>query len=290
MSYRYVDTHAHVNINAFKDDFEVVMKRCEDEGVLVFNVGTQKDTSKRAVEIAEEANNGYAIIGLHPVHTSASYHDEQELGENMKAFTSRGEEFDVEYYRELATSKKVIAIGECGLDYFRLEKDTKAVQEKAFIEQIDLANELGLPLMIHTRDAKGNSISAKAEAGVGNVYDDTYEILKAHSKVRGNVHFYAGNWEQAKMFFDIGFSVSFTGVITFAKDYEEVVRNAPLDMIHGETDCPYVAPVPYRGQRCEPWMVKEVYKKIAEIRGEDEEKVREQLVKNAIELYRLQGV
>lgn len=289
MSYRYIDIHAHVNINAFKDDAEAVLARCRKEGVAVVNVGTQADTSRRAVELAEasEADDRFAIIGLHPVHTSASYHDEQELGENMKAFTSRGEEFDAGYYRELAQSKKVVAIGECGLDYFRLEKDTRGLQERAFIAQIELANELGLPLMIHTRDAKGNSASARAEAGVGNVYDDTYEILKAHAKVRGNIHFYAGNWEQAKKFFDLGFTVSFTGVITFAQDYEDVVRNAPLDMIHGETDCPYVAPVPYRGQRCEPWMVKEVYKKIAVIRGEDEEKVREQLVENARELYKL---
>ncbi len=286
MSYKYIDTHAHVNINAFKDDAEAVISKCKEEGVMMINVGTQTDTSQRAVELAEQYDNCYAIIGLHPVHTSASYHDESELGENMKAFTSRGEEFDVNYYRELAKNPKVVAIGECGLDYYRLEKDTRAVQEKAFIEQIELANELDLPLMIHTRDAKGNSASAKSEAGVGNVYDDTYEILKAHAKVPGNVHFYAGNYEQAKKFFDIGFSVSFTGVITFAKDYEKVVRSAPLDMIHGETDCPYVAPVPYRGQRCEPWMVKEVYKKIAEIRGEDEEVVREQLVRNAESLYK----
>jgi len=286
MSYKYIDTHAHVNINAFKEDAEAVISKCKEEGVMMINVGTQQDTSKRAVELAEKYNNCYAIVGLHPVHTSASYHDESELGEKMKAFTSRGEEFDIDYYRNLAKSNKVVAIGECGLDYYRLEKDTKAVQEKAFIEQIELANELGLPLMIHTRDAKGNSASAKADAGVGNVYDDTYEILKAHAKVRGNVHFYAGNYEQAKKFFDIGFSVSFTGVITFAKDYEEVVRNAPLDMIHGETDCPYVAPIPYRGQRCEPWMVQEVYKKIASIRGEDEELVRAQLVENARHLYK----
>lgn len=287
MSYRYIDTHAHLNINAFKDDYDAVISKCAQESVAIINVGTQQDTSKRAVELAETHDNCFSIIGLHPVHTSASYHDEQELGENMKAFTSRGEEFDAAYYRELAQSGKVVGIGECGLDYYRLEKDTRAVQEKAFIAQIELANELGLPLMIHTRDAKGNSASAKADAGVGNVYDDTYELLKAHAKVRGNVHFYAGTYEQAKKFFDIGFSVSFTGVITFAKDYEEVVRNAPLDMIHGETDCPYVAPVPYRGQRCEPWMVKEVYKKVAEIRGEDEEKVREQLVENAKRLYKL---
>ncbi|PIR86163.1 hydrolase TatD [Candidatus Kaiserbacteria bacterium CG10_big_fil_rev_8_21_14_0_10_44_10] len=285
MSYKYIDTHAHVNINAFKEDTEAVISKCKEEGVMMINVGTQQDTSKRAMELAEKYDNCYAIVGLHPVHTSASYHDESELGENMKAFTSRGEEFDIDYYRNLAKSNKVVAIGECGLDYYRLEKDTKAVQEKAFIEQIELANKLSLPLMIHTRDAKGNSVSAKADAGVGNVYDDTYEILKAHAKVRGNVHFYAGNYEQAKKFFDIGFSVSFTGVITFAKDYEEVVRNAPLDMIHGETDCPYVAPVPYRGQRCEPWMVQEVYKKIASIRGEDEEVVRAQLVDNAKRLY-----
>lgn len=261
MDFKYVDTHGHLNINAFAEDWQEVAKKCADEGVVVINVGTQKDTSKRAVEIAEKTDNCFAIIGLHPVHTSASYHDEQELGENMKGFTSRGEVFDLKYYRGLAHSKKVIGIGECGLDYYRLESDTKEVQQKAFIEQIELANELNLPLMIHTRDSKGNSESAKAEAGVGNIYDDTYELLKSYAKVPGNIHFYAGNWEQAKRFFDIGFSVSFTGVITFAKDYEEVVRNAPLDMIHAETDCPYVAPVPHRGKRCEPWMVKEVYKK-----------------------------
>lgn len=285
--FKHIDTHAHVNINAFKDDYEAVISKCAEEGVAIINVGTQQDTSKRAVELAMEADNCFAIVGLHPVHTSASYHDEQELGENMKGFTSRGEKFDMAYYRELARNEKVVAIGECGLDYYRLLKDTKSVQEEAFVAQIELANELGLPLMIHTRDAKGNSASAKAEAGVGNVYDDTYEILKTHAKVPGNVHFYAGTWEQARKFFDIGFTVSFTGVITFAKDYEEVVRNAPLSMIHAETDCPYVAPVPYRGQRSEPWMVKEVYKKIAEIRGEDEEMVREQLVENSKRLYRI---
>ena len=286
MNYKYIDTHAHVNINAFKEDWREVVDKSRSEGVAMINVGTQSDTSKRAVEIAEAFDDGvYAIVGLHPVHTNASYHDEKELGENMKGFTSRGEVFDAEYYRELAKSDKVVGIGECGLDYYRLESDTREKQEEAFIAQIELANELDLPLMIHTRDAKGNSESAKQEAGVGNVYDDVYEILKKHAKVRGNVHFFAGNWEQAKKFFDIGFSISFTGVITFAKDYEEVVKNAPLDMIHAETDCPYVAPVPYRGKRCEPWMVKEVYKKIASIRGDDEAVIRSQLVENAKRLY-----
>ncbi|MDC1205522.1 TatD family hydrolase [Candidatus Pacebacteria bacterium] len=296
MNYRYIDTHAHVNINAFKEDWKEVIEGAREAGVAVCNVGTQKDTSARAVEIAEAFTDGvYAIVGLHPVHTSSSYHDKKELGENMKGFTSRGEEFDADFYRDLAKSKMVIAIGECGLDYYRLESDTKEIQQKVFIEQIKLANELNLPLMIHARDAQGNPESATSEVGVGlpaaasaqvgSVYDDVYEILKKHAKVKGNIHFYAGTLEQAKKFWEIGFSTSFTGVITFTHDYDEVIKNAPLDMLHAETDCPYVAPVPFRGKRCESHMVQEVYKKIALIRGEDEEKVRVQLIENAQKLY-----
>ena len=286
MKYQYIDTHAHVNINAFADDWKEVVERACGEGVAHINVGTQYDTAKRAVEIAEQFDDGvYAIVGLHPVHTSASYHDEQELGENAKGFTSRGEIFDKEKYRELAKSGKVVGIGECGFDYYRLEADTKEKQEEAFIAQIELANELGLPLMIHTRDAKGNE--ASAASAVGSVYDDTYAVLKQYAKVSGNVHFYAGTWEQAKKFFDIGFTVSFTGVITFAESYHEVVRNAPLGMIHAETDCPYVAPKPYRGKRNEPVYVKEVYKAIAAIKGEDEEVVRTALMENARRLYKI---
>jgi len=305
MKYSYIDTHAHVNINAFKDDWKEVMDACAAQGIGVINIGTQKDTSARAVEIAEATENGYAIVGLHPVHTNASYHDESELGENMKAFTSRGERFDTDFYRELAQSEKVVAIGECGYDYYRLEEDTKEIQEEAFIAQIELANELGLPLMIHTRDAKGNQASSRKNLELGgdpqpktplpttsdvvgkNVYDDTYATLKKYAKVPFNVHFYAGNWEQAQKFFEIGGTISFTGVITFAADYEEVVRNAPLDKIHGETDCPYVAPKPYRGKRCDPTMVIEVYKKIAELKGLDDEVVREQLLANAKRLYKI---
>lgn len=285
-AYTHIDTHAHVNLHAFKDDWMAVMDSCAEVGVGVVNVGTQRDTSKKAVEIAQRCENGYACVGLHPIHTSASYHDEKELGDNMKAFTARGEKFDTAYYRELAqSSDKVLAIGECGYDYYRLEKNTRELQEEAFIAQIELANELDLPLMIHTRDAKGNQESVQAEAGVGNVYDDTYETLKRYAKVPFNVHFFAGTYEQAKKFFDIGGTISFTGVITFAAEYEEVVRNAPLDMIHAETDCPYVAPVPYRGKRCQPQMVSEVYKKIAGIKNMDAEEVRQQLLQNFQRMY-----
>jgi len=278
----YIDIHAHLNLSAFDQDREEVLSRTKDAGVAHINVGTKQSTSKKAVEIAEAHEGVYAIVGLHPIQTTAQEHDEEELGEGGQPFVSKGEAFDKDFYRELCKSEKVVGIGECGLDYYRNDPSTRGTQEEQFIAQIELANELQLPLMIHTRDAKGNQASA---ASPTSVYDDTYAILKQYAKVPGDIHFYAGTYEQAKKFFDIGFTVSFTGVITFARDYEEVVRQAPLDMIHAETDCPYVAPVPHRGKRNEPLLVQEIYKKIGEIRGEDEEEVRMQLLANAHDLF-----
>jgi TatD DNase family protein len=276
MEYHYIDIHTHVNIAAFNDDWKEVIERARIGGVALINVGTQIDTSKRAIEIAEAIEDGvYATIGIHPVHTKKSYHDPKELGEESKGFTSRGEHFDISKYREMAENPKVVAIGECGLDYFRIDKDTKEKQEEAFIGQIELANELGKPLMLHIRPSEKSM----------DAYEDALEVIKRHAKVRGNVHFFAGTYEIAKKFWEIGFSTSFTGVITFADQYDEVVKNAPLEMLHGETDAPYVAPKPYRGQRNEPLYVKEVYKRIAELRGEDDEKVRAQLIKNAEKLF-----
>lgn len=280
---RYIDIHAHLNLAAFKDDREEVLVRTREAGVAHINVGTKESTSRKAVEIAEKHGDVYAIVGLHPIQTTPQEHDEDEIGEGGAPFASKGEVFDKDLYRELCSSRKVVAIGECGLDYYRNDPNTRGVQEEQFIAQIELANELSLPLMIHTRDAKGNSASASASGRT--VYDDVYDILKQYAKVPGDIHFYAGTYAQAKKFFELGFTVSFTGVITFAKDYEEVVRNASLDMIHAETDCPFVAPVPYRGKRNEPMHVREVYAKIAEIKGMDEEAVRVQLMHNASRLF-----
>lgn len=282
---KYIDTHAHLNISAFDDDVEAVVSRCAEEEVAVISIGTKESTSKKAVELAEAYDDLYAIVGLHPIQTTPEYHSNEEIGEGSAPFQSKGEEFDKDFYRELCKSEKVVGIGECGFDFYRCDPDTYTVQEKQFIAQIELANELGLPLMIHTRDAAGNQASANPNGR--SAYDDVYDVLKQYAKVPGNIHFYAGTYEQAKKFFDLGFTISFTGVITFAKDYEEVVKKAPLEMIHAETDCPYVAPVPHRGKRAEPWMVKEVYKKIAELKNLDEKEVRAQLIKNARKLYKL---
>ncbi|MDA8596978.1 TatD family hydrolase [Candidatus Pacebacteria bacterium] len=286
MSYSFIDTHAHLNISAFDDDVAAVISKCQEEKVAVINIGTKESTSKRAVELAEQSADLYAIVGLHPIQTTPLFHSNEEIGEGSEPFKSKGEEFNKDFYRELCQSEKVVGIGECGFDFYRCDADTYATQEAAFIAQIELANELGLPLMIHTRDAAGNQASANPTGR--SAYDDVYDVLKRYAKVPGNIHFYAGTYEQAKRFFDLGFTISFTGVITFAQDYAEVVQNAPLELIHAETDCPYVAPVPHRGKRCEPWMVKEVYKKIAGLKQLDEETVRLHLIQNAQKLYSIE--
>lgn len=280
---KYIDTHAHLNLSAFAPDVDEVITKCNAESVKVINIGTKESTSTRAVELARAHPSLYAMVGLHPIQTVPQSHDEDELGEGGMPFISKGETFNAEFYRNLiATSNgKVVGIGECGFDYYHTSPDTYITQEVAFIEQIKLANELQLPLMIHTRGPKPGEQSPTGRS----VYTDVYAVLKQYAKVPFNVHFYAGTIDEAKAFFDIGGTISFTGVITFAKVYTDIVRAVPLDLIHAETDCPYVAPIPYRGQRCVPWMVKEVYKKIALIRDEDEEIVREQLLKNAQKLY-----
>jgi TatD DNase family protein len=247
------------------------MIRAKEAGVGMNIVGTQIDTSRAAVELARGYDHAWASIGLHPVHTARSYHDTKELGEGGEEFTSRGEIFDTAAYLELGKDPKVIAIGECGLDYYRVEEKTKEVQFKAFIEQIEVANALEKPLMLHIR----------------NAYDDAIELIKAHSEVRGDVHFFAGDWGVAKRFLDLGFTLSFTGVVTFTGDYDEVIRNAPLDMLLSETDAPYITPTPHRGKRNEPAYIPLVVQRIAEIRGEDPEKVRKQLVENAVRVFGL---
>ena len=122
---------------------------------------------------------------------------------------------------------------------------------------------------------------------IRNAYKDALEILKKYPDLKGNAHFFVGNWDEAKSFLDLGYTLSFTGVITFARDYDEVIKNTPLDMIMSETDAPYVAPIPYRGKCNEPLYVKEVVKKIAEIRREDYERIRHALVSNAARVFRI---
>jgi TatD DNase family protein len=269
MEIKYIDTHAHLNLEQFNEDREAVFAKCAAEGVAMNNVGTNKETSQLAVELANKYDHAWALVGLHPIYVAGNHYPD----------ANKEISFDYDLYKKLAEDERTVGIGECGFDYFHKDQPTYEEQREVFLAQVALANEVGKPLMLHLRNAPD---------GQGrNAYDDALEIIKSEAKVHGNAHFYAGTAEQAKQFFDLGYTISFTGVITFAKDYEELVKYAPLDMIHGETDCPYVAPVPHRGKRAEPWMVQEVYKKIASIKGLDEEVVRTQLLENAKRHYTL---
>ncbi len=281
---KYIDIHSHVNFKAFDEDRGEVIQRALDNDTWVINVGTQIDTSKMALGMAQGYKEGvYAIVGLHPIHTGASHHDEKELGVGGKEFTSRGEVFDKESYRELLRDSKVVAVGECGLDYYHMDDESIEKQKEAFIGQIELANEFNKPLMLHIR--KNKNLSTPQQDKKYDAYVDALEILKEHSKVKGNFHFFGGTWEEAKMYLDFGFTISFTGVVTFTNDYDEVIRNTPLDMIMSETDAPYVTPIPYRGKRNQPLYVKEVVKKIAEIKNLPETEVAEAIVINAKRVF-----
>jgi TatD DNase family protein len=271
---KYIDIHGHLNFVAYEDDRDEVIERAKNAGVAMVTVGTQYDTSKLAVDLANKNNSIFAIVGLHPIHTSKSHHDEQELGEGNKEFTSRGEVVDLDRYVVLAKDKKTIAIGECGLDYYHAEEDLRDKQVKAFESMIDVANEVNKPLMLHLRNGSGRS-----------AYLDAYEILKNRATVKGDLHFFAGSKEEAKPFLDLGYYFSFTGVVTFARSYDEIIKYIPLDRIMSETDCPYVSPIPHRGKRNEPVNVIEVVKMIAKIRGEDEERVTNQLLDNARKFF-----
>ena len=278
MVLKLIDVHTHVNFNAFKEDGDEVIRRARGAGVGMILVGSQIDTSRRALEYAGKYPEGvYAAVGLHPIHLEEAHFDvaEMEARAGVPGFTTRKEEFDYQAYKALTGDPQTVAIGECGLDYYHIEdtEEAKKRQESVLRMQISLAREVGKPLMLHCR----------------NAYEDMLRILKDEraEDIGGDVHFFAGDWNTAKQFLDSGFYISFTGVITFARDYDEVIKSAPLDRIMVETDAPYVTPVPHRGKRNEPLYVGEVAKKIAEIRGIDFEGVRETTLKNAKKCFGL---
>ncbi len=270
---RYIDTHAHLNLDAFANDVAAVAERCVVEQVRVINIGTTYASSERAVDLAETYEHCYAMIGVHPIYTA--------LRNDEHTHDVAPERFTTEAFAPLLASGRVVGVGECGFDYWHTEPDSYAIQEEVFIEQIMFANKNNLPLMIHTRGPRPGEESPTGRS----VYADVYDVLATYAKVPFNVHFYAGTIEEAERFFSIGGSVSFTGVITFARAYEEVVKAVPLQQLFAETDCPYVAPVPYRGQRCEPWMVRSVYERIAAIKGIEEDEVVERLRRNVMNRY-----
>ena len=280
MQIKYFDIHSHFNLPQFDKDRTAAIKRMEEKQVATICVGTDLETSKKAVEIAETSDYIWATVGQHPTDTE--------------------EEFDLDNYRELAKHSKVVAIGETGLDYYHMEREAhnaerkeeiKSKQKEVFKKHIELAIEIKKPLMIHARPSK-NSMDA---------YEDALDILEnatlrqvstpsstrgaQGSRLRANFHFFVGDLEIAKRILENGWTVSFDGPITFSNDYDEVIKMLPLESIMAETDAPFAAPAPYRGKFCEPWMVEEVVKKIAEVKSLDLEIVRAQLLENVKRVF-----
>ena len=252
------DTHAHLNDSDFKNDLAEVAVRMKEAGVTrVTNVGYDLAASEQSVRLAQNYDFIYAAVGVHP-------HNAEGATEETWMKLSR-----------LAQKPKVVAWGEMGLDYFR-DLSPRPIQKEVFIRQISLANEAGLPIVIHSRDA----------------HQDVLDIVKAHPPKWGGIfHCYAGSWEMAKTLLRLGFYLSFAGPLTYknARHTVEVASQAPLDRILVETDAPYLSPEPRRGKRNEPAYVREVVKKIAELRALSLEEVARQTWLNAEQVFRIKA-
>ena len=259
--YHYFDIHSHLYFPDYDKDREEEIAKMKEQNIASIVIGADLESSEKAVALTEKHDNLFASVGQIP----------SDL-DNDSVYDNR--------LQDLANNKKVVAIGECGLDYFRMKEgdaSLKSIQKIIFEYHIDLALSVDKPLMLHIRPSKGTQ----------DAYLDALDILEHHNetsggKLRGNAHFFAGDMDVLKRLLNIGFSVSFTGVITFTSDYDELIRYAPLDKLMAETDSPFVAPVPHRGERNSPLYVKEVVKKIAEIRGKPLEKVKNALRDNAL--------
>lgn len=266
---KYIDIHAHLNFPNYKTDREEVIKRTIDNKMGVINIGTDLKTSREVLDLAHKHKNFYAAVGIHPTES-----------ESITDVDSVRKQLD-----ELLNDEKAVSIGECGLDFFRVEGDFreyKTKQIEIFEMQIELAIMRGKPLMVHCRDA----------------YTDVIKILKKYKtrtetkgdelygrRLFGNFHFFAGSREDVKEILALDFTISFTGVITFAPQYKELVEAVPVDKMHAETDAPFVAPKAFRGKRNEPLYTIEVIRKIAEIKDMNIETLSKQLLINANRVF-----
>ena len=249
------DTHAHMNDPAFDEDREQVLMGLKDKGVAaMLNVGCCLESSRDCVAMAEKYDFVYASVGTHP--DSADEVDEAVLDE----------------YRAMARHPKVMAIGEIGLDYY-YETIPREIQIKAFRMQMELARELKMPVIVHER----------------NAHDDGMRIAREFKDVTGVFHCYSGSAEMARQLVDMGWYIGFTGVLTFknARKAVETAQRIPLERIVLETDCPFMAPEPFRGKRNDPGYLFRMAERLAEIRGISVEEIHRITTENAKGLYRI---
>lgn len=284
----FIDTHAHLNFNEFKEEIPEVIKRADKVGVkAIINVGSNFITSEKTVELADKYPGLFSSVGVHPIHLVKDIVEEATFDGKVYRFKTKKEDFDYNKYKKLAqSSEKVVAIGETGLDIFRIEdekhnlSDIIKLQSDVLRQHIKLAKDLNLPLILHPRGKEKDSSDA---------YEIIIKILKDERYFNGVAHCYVGNLANANKLIDMGFYIGFTGIITFknAVEIQEVARQIPLDKILIETDCPFLAPVPYRGKRNEPAYVVEVARKIAELKNISLEEVEKTTTQNAKKLFKI---
>lgn len=263
MEVKYIDAHCHVQFEQYDADRDALIAHMREQGVVGIVVGCDYESSQQAVELAKNHEHLFASAGHHPNHTEA---------------------FNEEGIRELLSHPKVVAVGECGLDYFRPAEVTEEVKEKQkelFKKHIALATEFDKPLIIHGRPSKGTQDAYQDLIAILNEAKATYPSL------RGDIHFFVGGRAEAEALIALGFTVSFTAVITFARDYDDVIKSVPLASILSETDSPYVAPASRRGERNDPLSVVDVVAKIAEIKGQELEMIRIALLANAQRMFEI---
>jgi TatD DNase family protein len=269
MYYSYlIDTHSHINFNAYKNDAKEVIRRALDENIRMIAVGAQYSTSRRALDYAKSYDGIYAAVGLHPTHIKGTF-EEGLWSESEREL----EEFDKKKYKKLLQNDKVVAVGEVGLDYYdkSITDQAKTKQREVLEAQLGLAKETNKSVIIHCRKA----------------YDDLIEILENHTNIRAVVHSFEGRKSQAQKLVGMGFYLGFNGMITYVSGLEKIVASVPLDKILIETDSPFLTPEPYRGQRNEPMYVKYIAEKIAEIKQAKIDQVAYQTTQNAKKLFGL---
>ncbi len=263
---KYFDAHCHVQFDDYDVDRDALIAHMQEEGVGGVVVGIDRASSEAARALVQNHPHLYSSVGLHPNYETQ-------------------ESFDEAHVLSLLADPKVVAVGECGLDYYRpaeVTDELKHAQKALFEQHVEVAAKTGTPLIVHGRPAKGTM----------DAYKDIIDILSSKKKeygdqLRGDIHFFVGGIAEARALIDLDFTVSFTAVVTFARDYDDVVRFVPLTHILSETDAPYVAPAPRRGKRNDPLAVIDVVRALAGIRGEEEGLVQAALVDNAMRLFRI---
>lgn len=276
-----IDTHSHLNFRAYKNDTDEVIRRSLNNGIWIINVGTNIETSKRTVGITQKYKEGvFASVGLHPISLDTGLvrtKDDNKEGSHFE------KEFKYKAYKKLAQAEKVVAIGEVGLDYYFKPKTRRKLelfkerQRTLLLKEIELAREVNLPVIFHCRMA----------------HNDLIQILSNNPKNRPSkavTHGFVGILEQLQAYLSLGFSIGFNGII-FKKiegiNFEENIKNTPLERILVETDCPYLTPPPFQEERNEPLYLRYIVQKIAQVKKITSEEVVEVTTRNARELFKI---